>query len=409
MDILIVPVPLFNVNVAVEAYYFRIQKGNNIIEQSKPTSVLDGAMHSPALEALKSVGLEAFTMGKPIFVPINNFMLIAKLEDQCTAPVEKVIFVLDSSVYTSEEYIEAIKRLKNIGYRFAIQKISHAEPYDKVLKLCDYIFLDYRVFDTAEQLRLRFDIAKNYRHLKIVLTHVNTMEAFETMKLKFKGVYEGRFYRIPVTKGEYSVSPLQTNLIELLNTVRGKSFEFDEVTEIVQHDTALTISLLKLVNSPYIGVRQEVKSIGQAVALLGQEEVEKWVTTAVTKLLGAEKPSEITKLSLVRAKFAEALAPYFGLQKESDSLFLMGLFSLLDAILEMPMKEALEQVHVSKDIIDALLNLKGKYYPVYEFMQQYESANWKAVSRTLIIKGLSAKDIYGAYINTLCWYKELLD
>jgi EAL and modified HD-GYP domain-containing signal transduction protein len=409
MDLLIVPVPLFNTGIAVEAYYFRLQKGNDIIQSSRTTGVLDGAMNSPALETLNLVGLEAFTMGKPVFVPIDNFMLLANLENQCTQPADKIIFLLDGDIRVEDDTIAAIARLKGLGYRFAIQKIANAEVYGPVLALCDYIYLDHRLFDQAEQLRLRFDILKNYRHLNVVLTHIGTMEMFLSLKDKFKGIYEGRFYRMPLTKGSHGVSPLQANLINLLNTVRDENFEFGDVTEIVQRDTALTISLLRLVNSPYIGLRQEVKSIGQAVALLGQKEVTKWVTTAVTRLLGTEKPSEITRLSLIRAKFAEALAPRFGLKREAGSLFLMGLFSVLDAILEMPMEQALEQVRVSDTIRQALVERDGPFETAYEFLLEYEAANWNVVSRTLILRDLSAEDVYSAYTEALCWYRDLLE
>ena len=143
--------------------------------------------------------------------------------------------------------------------------------------------------------------------------------------------------------------------------------------------------------------------------MLGQTEVRKWITTAVSRLLGTDKPSEITRLSLVRAKFCEALASRFGLQKEAQSLFLMGLFSVLDAILEMPMDEALKLVHVSDSIYEALVDNKGEYYPVYQFMMLYESADWKTVSRMLILHDMTTEDVYNAYVEALCWYGELLN
>ena len=409
MDLLIVPVPLFNSRMAVEAYYFRLRKGNDILESMRATGSLDGAMNSPALEILNLVGLEAFTMGKPIFVPINNYMLLADLDRQCRQPAEKIVFLLDGDVKVEEPYLESMRRLKALGYRFAIQKIAHAQVYGPVMELCDYIFLDHRIFEKPEQLRLRFDIFKSYRHLQCVFTHINTMELFEAIKEKFKGLFEGRFYRTPLTEGAHSVTPLRANLISLLNLVRDESFEFDEVTEIVQRDTALTISLMRLVNSPYIGLRQKVKSINHAVTILGQDEVRKWVTTAVSKLLGADKPDELTRLLLVRAKFAESLAPMFGLRAEAGSLFLMGLFSVLDAILEMSMEEALELVHVSDAIRDALLHRSGPYYPVWEFMLQYEAANWNGVSRTLIVRSIETGNIYSAYMEALLWYRQLLE
>jgi len=137
--------------------------------------------------------------------------------------------------------------------------------------------------------------------------------------------------------------------------------------------------------------------------------VRKWVTTAVSKMLGAKKPAEITRLSLIRAKLCEAMASKFNMQAESGGLFLMGLFSVLDAILERPMEEALGLVHVSDAIREALVEQTGPYYPVYQFILQYEAANWNAISRTLIVRDIAASDVFSAYTESLCWYRDLIE
>ncbi|MDR2932456.1 MAG: HDOD domain-containing protein [Oscillospiraceae bacterium] len=410
MDLLVVPVPLFNKDIAVEAYYFRHHKGNDILQASKGTSFLDGAMYSPPLEMLNTIGVEALSMGKPMFVPIDNYMLLASLELQCSQPADKIIFLLDDEVLMDEPHLANMRRLKGLGYRFGIQKIMSVEHYIPVLDMCDFVFYDYRLIDTAEQQQLRTDMERQYKKIQAVFTHINTMDLFKGAIVQCPGCwYEGRFYRTPLTKGQTEVSPLQINQINLLNLVRDENFEFDDVAKIIQRDTALTIALLRLVNSPFIGLRNKVKTINHAVTMLGQTEVRKWITTAVSKLLGADKPNEITRLSLVRARFCEALAVKFGMEDEAQGMFLMGLFSVLDAILERPMDEALQLVHVSDVIYEALVDHKGAYYPVYEFLLQYEGANWKTVSRMLILYDVATEDVYASYVDALCWYRELLD
>jgi EAL and modified HD-GYP domain-containing signal transduction protein len=409
LDLLIVPVPIFNKEIAIEAYYLRHQRGNEILDIRRGTNRLDGAMNSAPLEMLRQVNMDVFTLGKPIIVPIDNFMLLAELENQSSAPPDMVIFLLDSDVRMEEDYIANIARLKNLGYRFAIQKINDADSYSPVLKYCDYIFYDHLTLDYPEQLRLRRDIGHRYPRIRCVFTHIPSMEAYYDVIKHLSGWYEGRFYRVPMTKGDTSVNPLQTNLINLINLVRDENFEFGDVVKIIQKDPALTISMLRLVNSPFIGLRNKVRSISHAVVTLGQDEVRRWITTAVAKLLGSDKPNEITRLSLVRARFAENLSAVFGLKQEGASLFLMGLFSVLDAILEMPMQDALKKVHVSDTIYNALVNRVGDYYPVYQFMLLYEGADWTTVSRLLILRDLSTEVINQAYVDALRWYVDLMD
>ena len=121
----------------------------------------------------------------------------------------------------------------------------------------------------------------------------------------------------------------------------------------------------------------------------------------------ADKPNEVTRLSLLRAKFAENLAEAFGLKAQKDELFLMGLFSVLDVILEKPMVEALKVVHVAGEISNALIYHIGVLAPVYDFMLQYETANWAEVSRLMLLKNIDMDTVYEAYTSALKWYRTV--
>ena len=151
-----------------------------------------------------------------------------------------------------------------------------------------------------------------------------------------------------------------------------------------------------------------ISTIRHAAAMLGQNELKKWINTAVVNELYADKPSEITRLSLLRAKFAENLAPSFGLALQASELFLMGLFSVLDVILDKPMEEALKMVQVSEEIKNALVSRKGKFAPVLEFMEEYEMAEWQEISRLVILQNMDMEKLYEQYIDALKWYRDLM-
>lgn len=198
---------------------------------------------------------------------------------------------------------------------------------------------------------------------------------------------------------------MKVNYIELLNIVNAPDFELTDAAEIIERDTALVISMLKMVNR--MAVNSEVTSIRHAAAMLGQYELKKWINTAVTNEMYADKPNEVTRLSLMRAKFAENLAPAFDLAMQSGELFLLGLFSVLDIIMDQPMSEALKEVKVSREIGDALTEHKGILAPVYDFIKQYEAANWQEISRVMIIRSIKMERIHDAYVQALKWYKNL--
>ncbi|GHU50355.1 hypothetical protein FACS1894127_5420 [Clostridia bacterium] len=408
MDILIIPIPLFDENVAVKAYLLKNRRGNEFLDGTGNAS-LDKAMVSPPLEMLNIVGLEALTMGKSIFVPVTRFMLLSRLEIQSNQPAEKLVFLIDGSeIENAGNYADNMARLKNLGYSFAIQNIKNLKSVEPLLAHCSFVFWDARVFGERER-ELQTYFSNTYNRLANVYANIESLEQFEEISATRRGLFEGDFYRLPVSKGmKEEVEPLHVNLINLLNTVQEENFDFDEISGIIEHDPALAVSLLRVVNSVHFSFKEKVKSINQAVVLLGQKEVTKWITTAVTRQLGANKPGELTRLALVRARFAEEVAVLFGLEDFSQSIFLMGLFSALDAMLDLPMEDALKQVRVSDDIYNTLVNRNGPYNPVYQFILDYESANWTNVSRMMIVRDVHTAEVYKAYLGAMLWYNKLL-
>ncbi|MBP5311074.1 MAG: HDOD domain-containing protein, partial [Lachnospiraceae bacterium] len=200
--------------------------------------------------------------------------------------------------------------------------------------------------------------------------------------------------------------PLKLNYISLLNLVNSEDFELTEAADIIGRDTALIISLLKMVNKVSHSAT-EITSIRHAAAMLGQKELKKWITTAITQQLCSDRPSEIMRLSLLRAKFAENVSGQFELGVFGPELFLMGLFSVVDIILNKPMEEALALLKVSKNISRALVSHDGPFVDVLEFIQVYEAGDWQEVSRILLINDMSMDAVYEAYLGSLEWYRDL--
>lgn len=404
---LITLIPLFDEAMKVSAYSFFSQKKNHLLDpRSLSTGRNDGASNIPALEVIQSMGVEALSGNKELFVPVNNVSIFADINGQCDAPPAQIVLLLDNSLLPDEMYVNRLKELKKIGYQLAIRKLTvqNFERYKSILQLMDYILLDHKKIDVSKA-KLYFN--QVYPELKIIAGNIKTNEIYKALTAEGGyRLFEGEFFRIPLTKGQNKVAPLKVNYIQLLNLVNSGNFELTKAADVIGQDTALVISLLKMVNR--IAINSEITSIRHAAAMLGQKELKKWINTAVTNELYADKPNEITRLSLIRAKFAENLAPIFDMQLQAAELFLMGLFSVLDVILERPINEALELVKVSKEIREALVDKKGKFAPVYEFVIQYETANWQEISRLMLLQNIEMKQIYQAYLDSLQWYSNLV-
>ncbi len=400
-------IPLFDGNMSVCAYSVFARKENHFLNPSYEGGArFDGAGTVHELEVVSSMGVATLSGGKEVFVPINQFSIFAEISLQCTVPSNKVVLLMDNTITPSEQYIRRVRELKEQGYKIAIRKlqISDFEAYKEILNKCDYILLNHAKIDIK---KAKIYFGQVYPDIKLCAVNVDTQEQYE--KLKEDGgydLYEGEFFRMPVKESETEVNPLKVNYIELLNVVNAPDFDLQDAADVIGKDPALVISLLEMVNR--MAMNSEITSIRHAAAMLGQKELKRWINTAVTKELCADKPSEITRLVMIRAKFAENLAESFEMAMMAQELFIMGLFSALDIMLDKTMEEALKMVQVSKKVSDALLNGEGEFAKVLNFIKVYEDADWTEVSRILVLDNMDMDKVYDAYLNALKWYRDLI-
>lgn len=399
-------VPLFDENMAVKAYSVFTEKNNIFLNPAlMATGINDGAGDIPGLELVANMGIESLPDGALVFVPVTSVSIFTDINAQCKAPHDRVVLMIDRTIPPVDMYANRIRELKEDGYGFAIRKLAIAEfpEYAPILSLMDYVLLNNKKI-VIEKAQIFF--TKLYPNAKLVAGNIDSRENFDSLKDRGYVLYEGPFYRIPVTAGSHEVEPLKITYLELLKVINDPDFELTEAADVIGRDTALTIDLLKMVNK--VVKTAEITSIRHAAAMLGQRELKRWINTAVTENLYADKPGEITRLSLLRARFAENLAGSFNLKAESDELFLMGLFSVLDIILEKPMAEALDMIQISKPIREALVNRTGKLAPVYNLILSYETADWPEVSRQLLLNRQDDKDVSQAYNEALSWYRNTI-
>ncbi|MCM1216413.1 MAG: HDOD domain-containing protein [Lachnospiraceae bacterium] len=400
-------VPLFDENMAVRAYSIFAQRDNFFLDpMMQGTMQNDGAAAVYGLQMIEEMGIESISDDSEVFVSVSNISIFTDVTEQCSAPHERIVLLIDNTVPPVDVYINRLRELKNLGYKLAIRKLPVAdfENYSEVFKLMDYVLLNNRKI-AIDKAKIYF--GKLYPNIKLVAGNISDMETFE--KLKASGgyqLYEGEFYRVPVTKGNTEITPLKVNYIALMNSVNSADFDLEEAADIIGRDPALTISLLQMVNR--MTVNSGITTIRHAAAMLGQRELRQWINTAVVKEMYADKPSEITRLSLLRAKFAEYLAVPFNMAVRQEELFLMGLVSVLDVILETSMEEALEKVKVTGEVSKALTKGEGPLANVMELIRQYENANWQEVTRLLLLANVEVSVVNDCYMRSLQWYKKLM-
>ncbi len=366
----------------------------------------DGAAYVDGLELIQELGTTTLSGGKPIFVSLNNISIFSSLESECKNTNHAPILLIDQTFPPVSMYTDRIRELREFGYHFAMRNLPvHCyEDYAPILSQMDYILIDCQKIDAV---KASFYFRKLYPDICICASNIPDMETFGKLSpAETISLFEGTFFRMPVTRGEHKVSPLKINYISLLNLMEEDDFDLTKAADIISQDTALIISLLRLANTR--SFNSEITSVRVAVSMLGQKDLTRWIQTTVIEKLCSDKPNELMRLSLLRAKFAENLAPVFGMAMRSQELFLTGLFSILDIILDCSMEEALSMVRVSGKIRAALLERTGSLAEVLHFIVKYESAEWQEVSRQLVLKNIEIPDVSHAWVSSLQWYAKLI-
>ena len=400
-------IPFFDRNMSVSAYSLFTRKNNFLMNPSLLGSrQFDGAAYVDGLELIQELGTTTLSGGKPIFVSLNNISIFSSLESECKNTNHAPILLIDQTFPPVSMYTDRIRELREFGYHFAIRNLPvHCyEDYAPILSQMDYVLIDCQKIDAV---KASFYFRKLYPDICICASNIPDMETFGKLSpAETISLFEGTFFRMPVTRGEHKVSPLKINYISLLNLIEEDDFDLTKAADIISQDTALIISLLRLANTR--SFNSEITSVRVAVSMLGQKDLTRWIQTTVIEKLCSDKPNELMRLSLLRAKFAENLAPVFSMAMRSQELFLTGLFSILDIILDCSMEEALSMVRVSGKIRTALLEHTGSLAEVLHFIVKYESAEWQEVSRQLVLKNIEIPDVSHAWVSSLQWYAKLI-
>jgi len=359
---------------------------------------------TPGLDLVKTLGVEPLTGGCPLFIDINEYHLLMRIPIVLDIPPELLVCVLPNTINPDAAVMEKCRELKELGFMIAVDGFLEGHTKNPLFELIDYIIVDITDFSIDDKFKATINALAKLK--QIVLSNIPDMDTFNNLVGIPNTLYCGGFFSQPITKGASKISPIKINALTLLKRINQEDFDLGDIADTIGRDPSLSISLLRFINTV---MPRKIESIRNAVAILGQKEVKRWATAAISIQLADDKPNEITKLSLIRARFAENLAKAFKVGVFSPSLFMMGLFSLLDVILERPMDEAVKEVALDESVKAALVDKAGDFYYILEFIYAYEHANWDEIAIMMVKYDLDLEEITSAFVDALVWYKALLD
>lgn len=319
-------------------------------------------------------------------------------------PDEVVVEVLEN-VVPDEEVIQACKRLKNYRYRIALDDFLAADLNNPLARIADFVKVDFLQSNTEERSLIAETMRQ--RNLTLIAEKVETDADYrEGLALGYR-LFQGYFFSKPVIQVGRRLEPSQMACLRLLQAVFRDECDYKELDEVISGDMSLSYRMLKLANSPYFGFRSEITSIRHAITLMGYSGMRRFISVIAISTCIADRPAELAITALTRARIGEEIAPLIGLSNDAPSLFLTGLFSLLDALLDCPMEEALLELPIAQSIKSALLGDQNILHNALQAIIAYERGDWNQFRETAAVIRLQEDRFPVIYTSALGWATDL--
>ncbi|HWF14474.1 MAG TPA: HDOD domain-containing protein [Candidatus Acidoferrales bacterium] len=349
------------------------------------------------------IGLEKISAGHPMFFNCPREFLIRDYVS--LFPPKSIVVEILETIHPDEEIIDACKRLKERGYKIALDDFVDSAKWAPLVALADIIKVDFRLTGITEQREIVSRYAS--KKIKMLAEKVETQQEFAAGMQMGYSLFQGYFFCHPEMMSHRGLPSFKLTYVELLRAATAPEFNIQELAVKIKYEPSLTFRLLRYLNSAFFGLRGEIHSVQHALSLLGERELRKWIAVVSVGVLAEGKPDELMTVPLIRSRFCELLARLAHIPGDANDLFLMGLLSLMDAILDQPIESILKEMPVRGEIKDALLHQKGLYWQLLEITIAHEQADWAKVSRLVSAIGMNDEQVSALYISAVDWCTAL--
>ncbi len=386
--------PVFNRHRHIFAYELVFKNGTSnlfpgIDKAAPPSKLLSSSFFT--------VGIEQLASGHKAVVNFSRDMLLQGIPAKFSAR-STVVMLLDD-VRPDEEVLDACRLLVHHGYMLALDKFVYTEDSISLLELVKIIRVDF-LHNSSEQIIELVGIAKKYQ-CKLFADKIDTYADYNRAYNQDFVYFQGSFFTKPENLLNKQISSSQMIYMQLIMEVNRAEFQIKKLESLLKQDAVISYKLLKYLNSATYSRLQPLSSIRQAIAFLGERGTRMFISLIATSSLTEGKPDELIRLSCVRARFLELIGKE--LHQDHGLFFLLGLFSLLDAILDAPMKSLIKQLPVAQDINQALVHDAGPLFPFLHLIKLYEAGQWRELESVMAQLNMDGTKIMNYYLDALRW------
>lgn len=399
MDVFLARQPIFDKFNKLFGYELLFRNSEKNIYQSEDG---DKATIGVIKNSFINIGIDKVTGGKKAFINFTENIL--KSDIFTVLPPESVIVEILEDIEPTEEVLELCKRLKTLGYIIALDDFVYSDKYKKLIEITDIIKVDFKITKGYERKKVIDKV--NFPGIKFLAEKVETMEEFNEAVSFGYSYFQGYYFSKPLIISGKKISENKVIHMKVLQEINSNNFTIDSVENLIKRDLSLSFKLLKLINSANYSFKSEIKSIGQALALLGETEIKKWLYLIAFQTMGEDKPEIIVINSLTRAKFAELIADKNRIGANSFNAYLIGMLSMVDLLLDRPLKEILEELLIPTEVKDALNGVSNNSYrKLLNLIKGYEKGKWDVVSKISKELNFDEKWLPNAYYEAIFYSK----
>ena len=342
-------------------------------------------------------GINRLTGGLPAFINCSAESILERFVE--VLPPARTVIEIDASLDFSRDLPAACRHLKSLGYTLALDNFVWDSLLEPMLQIADYIKID--CLSTTPEMRK--ELLGLFRHSPAlpVAVRVETQEAHRLARQEGFTLFQGFYFCRPELIAHAKIPANRLIHLQILQYLYQDPLDLKKIAPLVKCDAALTWRLLRLVNSPALAIHQEINSIEAAILVIGENAFRRIATVAILSEMNSGKPPEILRMALVRARFCELVAPFIGL--EPDELYLVGMLSLLPAMMHTAMESVIYQLPLRHEIRQALLGHETPERWPLSWLEHWEHGEWEQCDAMVSNAGHAPQHFIQCYHAALAW------
>lgn len=401
MKIFLARQAIYDINMSVVGYEVLYRSSD---ENRYDPSVGEDKATYTVIQNISTFGLDELANSKDVYINFPQQSIENNIGT--LLPRKTTIIEVLENVNPTEQVFESLVFIKGLGYRIALDDVTNYKSIIPFLELVDIVKVDIQATTLIE----RLEIAKAIqgKNITLLAEKIETKEELEECKRLGFTQFQGYYFSKPAMVLGNDIKLKNTTVYRLLLELIKSDIDVEAIDLIMKTDIVLTYKFLRFINSAYFSFVQEIRSIKQAIMLVGRNEMKKWLSVIAVTQMETGASEEYTNNTIIKAKLCELIAKDFSESIDVSSAFLVGLFSEFDLLIEKNMENVVSELPFKNDVKDALTEKENTYRYIYLITKSYEEFNEEQIKYYCNCINFDANKLGELYLNAIEWCNDLL-